>query len=85
MKENKKNFWKGVSEVRKGESLRSLSMRNSMGEKNDNEGRWKEYFVKLLNGKEIREEGGNVRRGRIGENERGEGRNNGCTKVDERW
>ena len=53
LKENKKNFWKGVSEVRKGESLRSLSMGNSMGEeltqKTDIVGRWKEYFVKLLN------------------------------------
>ena len=29
---NKKKFWKGINEVRKGESLRSLSMRNSMGE-----------------------------------------------------
>ena len=31
-KENKKIFWRGVNEVRKGESLRSLSMKNSMGE-----------------------------------------------------
>ena len=48
-KENKKQFWKRVNEVRKGESLRPLSMRNLMGEeltrKNDIESRWKEYFV----------------------------------------
>ena len=48
-------------------------MRNSMGEEltreNDIEGRWKEYFVQLLNG-EIREVEGHVRRGRIGEDER---------------
>ena len=48
-KENKKKFWKGVNEIRKGKSLRPLSIRNSMGEEltqgNDIEGRWKEYFV----------------------------------------
>ena len=36
-------------------------MRNSMGEEltqeNNIEGRWKEYFVQLLNGDEIREVG----------------------------
>ena len=41
-KENKK----GVNEVRKGESLKPLSMRNSMEDEltreNDTEGRWKE-------------------------------------------
>ena len=31
-KENKKKFRRGVNEVRKRESLRSLSMRNSIGE-----------------------------------------------------
>ena len=45
-KENKKKNWKGVNEVRKGESLRPLSMRSSMGEEvtreNDIEVRWKE-------------------------------------------
>ena len=73
-KENKKKFWKGVNGVRKRESLRLLSMRNLMEEEltqeNDNEGRWKEYFVKLLNGDEIKEVGGGIRRERIGENER---------------
>ena len=68
-KENKKKSRKRVNEVRKGESLRPLSMRNSMGEEltqeNDIEGRWKEYFVQLLNGGEIREVGGDVRRERI--------------------
>ena len=29
------------------------------------EGRWREYFVNLLNGDEISEVGGNVRRARI--------------------
>ena len=50
-------------------------MRNSMGEEltreNDNGGRWKEYFVQLLNGDEIREMvGGDIRGERIGESER---------------
>ena len=31
-KENKKKFWKGINEIRKGKSLRLLSIRNSMGE-----------------------------------------------------
>ena len=39
-------------------------MRNSMGEEltqeNDIEGRWKEYFVQLLNGDEIREVGADI-------------------------
>ena len=43
-KSDKKKFWKGVNEVRKGEILRLSSMRNSMGEEltreNDIEGRW---------------------------------------------
>ena len=73
-KENKKKFWKGVNEVRMGESLRSLSMRNSMGEglaqENDSEGRWKEYFVQLLSGDEITEVGRDVRRERIEQKER---------------
>ena len=42
-KENKKIFWKGVNETTKRESLRPLSIRNSMGEEltqeNDTEGR----------------------------------------------
>ena len=46
-------------------------MRNSMGEaltqENDIKGRWKEYFVQLPNGDEIRDVGGDVRRERIGE------------------
>ena len=41
-----------------------------MGEKltveNDIEGRWREYFVQLLNGDEISEVGKDVRKGRIG-------------------
>ena len=37
---------------------------------NGTEGRWKKYFVQLLNGDEIREVGGDVRRERVGENER---------------
>ena len=49
-------------------------MRNSLGEEltreNDIEGRWKEYFVQVLNGDEIREAEGNVRRARIEENEK---------------
>ena len=44
-----------------------------MGEKltreNDVKGRWRKYFVQLLNGDEIKEVGGNVRRARSGENE----------------
>ena len=72
-KENKKTFWKGVNDVRKGESLRALPMRNSIGEEltqeNEIEGRWKDYFVQLLNGDEIRQVGGDVRRERTGENE----------------
>ena len=48
-KSDKKKFWKGVNEVRKGEILRSSSMRNSMGEKltreNDIEGRWRRLKV----------------------------------------
>ena len=47
------------------ESLRPLSVRNSMGEEltreNDIERIWKEYFVRLLNGDEIGEVGGDVR------------------------
>ena len=39
----RKKIWKGLNEVRKGESLRPLSMRNSTGEEltqeNDIEGR----------------------------------------------
>ena len=58
-KKNKKIYWKGVNGVRKEESLRPLSISNSMGEEltleNDIEGRWKEYFVQLLNGDEIKE------------------------------
>ena len=54
--------------------MRPLSIRNSMGEEltqeNDIEGRWKEYFVQLLNGDEIRDVGRHVRRETIGENER---------------
>ena len=73
-KENKKNVWKGVNEVRKGESVRPLSIRNSMGEEltqeSDIEGRWKEYFVQLLNGDEIKEVGGDKRWERITEIER---------------
>ena len=42
-------------------------MRNLMGEdltqENDTEGRWKRYFVQLLNGDEIREVGRHLRRG----------------------
>ena len=57
-KENKNKFWKEVNEVRKGKNLKPLYMRNSMGEeltqKNDTEGRWKEYFVQRVNGDEIR-------------------------------
>ena len=64
-------------------------MRNSMGnertQENYIEGTWKEYFVQLLNGDEIREEGGDIRRGRVGEYERSERGNKGCTKEDERW
>ena len=44
-------------EIRKGESPRPSSVRNSMGVEltleNDTEGRWREYFVQLLNGAEI--------------------------------
>ena len=49
-------------------------MRNLIGEDltqdNDIESRWKEYFAQLLNGDEINEVGEDVRRARIGENER---------------
>ena len=51
------------------ESLRPLSMRNSMGEEltqeNVIESRWKKYFVQLLNGDGIREVEGDIRRERI--------------------
>ena len=43
-------------------------MGEELTQENDNEGRWKEYFVQLLNGNEIREVGGKVKRERIGEN-----------------
>ena len=47
-------------------------MRNSMGEEltreNEVEGRWKD-FVQLLNGDELREAGGDIRRERIEVNE----------------
>ena len=56
-KENKQNFWKGVNEIRKRESLRLSSVGNSMGEgltrENGLEVRWREYFVQLLNGNKI--------------------------------
>ena len=49
-----------------------LSVKNSkdeeLTEENGIEVRWREYFVQLLNGEEISEEG--VRRARIGGNER---------------
>ena len=49
-------------------------MRNSMGKEltreNDTDGRWKEYFVKLLNGDEVRDVEGDIRRESFGENER---------------
>ena len=58
-KENKKTFWKGVNEVR------GRVWGNSKGEElireNDTEGRWKEYFIQLLNGDEVRDVG-DVRR-----------------------
>ena len=50
--------------------MRPLYMRNSMGEEltqeNGIEGRWKEYFVQLLNHNEIKD----LMRARIGENEK---------------
>ena len=50
-KENKKKFQKGVNVVRKGESVRPLSIRNSMGEEliqeNDIEGRWDSVCLHL--------------------------------------
>ena len=50
-------------------------MRNLMGKEltreNDTEDdRWKEYFIQLLNGDEIREVGGDIKRERIEGNER---------------
>ena len=61
-KGNKKKFWNGVDEVRKGKSTRLLSVRNSMGEEltreNDFEVRWRRYFVQLLNDNKISEVGG---------------------------
>ena len=46
-KDNKKIFWKRVNEVRKGESMRLSSMRNSTGEElvreNYIEGRWRVF------------------------------------------
>ena len=45
-------------------------MGGELTRENDNEGRWKEYFVQLLNGDEIREIGGHVRSETIGYNER---------------
>ena len=63
----------GRKRGQKGESLRPLSIRSSMGEEltqdNDIKGRWKEYFVQLLNSDEIREVEGDIRGERIGENE----------------
>ena len=66
-KENKKTILKAVNEVRKRKSLRVLSLRTSMDEKltqeNDDDVRWRKYFVQLLNGHEISELGGDARRG----------------------
>ena len=45
-------------------------MGEDLTRENDREGRWKEYFVQLLNGDEIREVGVGVWRERIGEYER---------------
>ena len=45
-------------------------MGEELTQEDDTEGRWKEYFVQLLNGDEIREVGGDIRREKIGENER---------------
>ena len=60
--------------IERGEGLKMLSVRNSMGEEltweNDIEVILREYFFKLLNGDEISEVGGDVRRGRIRRNER---------------
>ena len=69
--DKKKKIWKEYIKSERGERLRSLSMRNFMGEEltqeNDNEGRWKKYCPALLNSDEIREIGGHVRREMIGE------------------
>ena len=45
-------------------------MREELTRENDIEGSWKEYFVQLLKGDEIREVGEDIRRENIGENER---------------
>ena len=59
---------KEVNEVRKRKSLRVPSVRKSVGEEltrgNDAEVGWRKYFVQLLNGGEINEVGGGVKRER---------------------
>ena len=45
-------------------------MGEELTRENDIEGRCKECFVRLLNGDEIREVGGDIRRERVRENER---------------
>ena len=45
-------------------------MGEELTRENDTEGRWKEYFVQVLNSDEISEVRGDIRRERIGENER---------------
>ena len=45
-------------------------MGEELTRENDIESRWKNYFVQLLNGDEIREVGGDIRRESIRENER---------------
>ena len=58
----------------KGGKYKAIIYEKFVGEEltreNDIEGRWKEYFVQLLNDDEIREVGGDVRRETIGDNER---------------
>ena len=45
-------------------------MREELTRENVIEGRWKEYLVQLLNGDEIKGVGGDIKKERIGENER---------------
>ena len=68
----RQKFWKGGNKVRKGKNLKSSSIRRGeeLTRENDIEGRWKMYFVKLLNGGEIMEVGGDVSRERTKENAR---------------